>query len=153
VAELALRLDGLAPSTVSDVLDVLQDAYAPGEPAVGVVTFNAGGATTMGEVTVKDDEQNLTARVTALDAEGHETTFDAAPTWESSDDSVASCQPSEDGYTCGFVIGTPGSAAITCTGIEDSTGEAVEIVSTGLINVTAGDAAVGSIEFSTEPPA
>jgi hypothetical protein len=153
VSGLTLALHDLAPSTVSEVLDVLQAAYEPGDPVLGVVTFNLRGAATMGEVTVKDDELNLTARVTALDSEGHETTFDQAPTWQSSDDSVATCRPSEDGYSCAFDIGAPGSAAITCTGIEDSSGEPIEIVSTGLINVTAGDAAVGSIEFSTEPPA
>jgi hypothetical protein len=102
----------------------------------------------MGEITVSDTEANLTAKVTALDAEGHETTFDATPTWQSSDDSVASVTPSADGYTASFEIGAPGSAVITVTGIENSSGEDVEIVSTGLINVTAGDAVVGSVEFA-----
>ena len=101
----------------------------------------------MGEITVKDTETQLTARVTALDSEGHETTFDDTPTWSSSDESVASVHAVEDGYTATFDIGGPGSAVITVTGIENSSGEPVEIVSTGLINVMAGDAVVGSVEF------
>jgi len=134
---------------VADVLDVLALHYAGGGPPVaGAVLFRLKGASTVGEITVKDDEGNLSATVTALDAEGHETTFDEPPTWESSDDSVATCQPSEDGYGCTFTIGSPGSAVITATGVETGSGERVEIKSTGLINVTAGDAAVGSVEFS-----
>lgn len=102
----------------------------------------------MGEVTVKDTETALVAMVTALDSEGHETTFDEIPTWSSSDESVAVCRPTSDGYNCEFDIGAPGSAVITVTGVETGSGERVEIVSTGLINVTAGDAVVGSVEFS-----
>ena len=102
----------------------------------------------MGEITVKADEGNLTATVTALDAEGNQTTFDETPTWASNDEGVAQVTPSEDGYSATFTIGEPGVAAITVTGIETGSGEPVEIVSTGLITVTAGDAVVGSVEFA-----
>jgi hypothetical protein len=147
VTDLALSLRDLPTWAVSEILNVLEAVYAPPYAAAGVVLFNLKGAT-VGEITVKDDEANLTAKVTALDAEGHETTFDATPTWESSDESVASVTPDADGYSATFQIGSPGSAVITVTGIENSSGEDVEIISTGLINVTAGDAVVGSVEFA-----
>jgi hypothetical protein len=151
VSDLALSLHELPAQTVSDILDILQRAYATDPAAVGVIVFNLKGAT-VGEITVNDTETALVARVTALDSEGHETTFDETPTWESSDDSVVTCRPSTDGYVCEFDIGAPGSAVITCTGIENSSGEDVDIISTGLINVTAGDAVVGSIEFDIAQP-
>lgn len=152
MTDLALSLHELPPSAVSAILDVLQTVYEPGVPALAVLIFDREGVVSMGEITVSDTETQLVAKVTALDSEGHETTFDAAPTWESSDDSVATCRPDADGYTCAFDIGAPGSAAITCTGIEDSSGEDVSIISSGLINVTAGDAVVGSIDFAITAP-
>lgn len=147
MTDLALSIKDLPPSAASEIFETLQRACGPGQAALGVLIFKLKGSI-MGEITVRDDEANLTAKVTALDAEGHETTFDAAPTWQSSDDSVASVTPSADGYEATFAIGDPGSAVITVTGIENSSGEDVEIVSTGLINVTAGDAVVGSVEFT-----
>jgi hypothetical protein len=148
MTDLALSLRDLPPKLVGDLLALLEGAYAPGDAIGGVVLFTYPRGVRMGEITVSDTEANLTAKVTALDAEGHETTFDATPTWESSDDAVAHVEPSADGYSATFAIGQPGSAIITVTGIENSSGEDVEIVSTGLINVTAGDAVVGSIEFA-----
>jgi hypothetical protein len=146
MTDLALSIHDLPAAAASEIFAVLQNAYAPNEAALGIVLFKLKG-TTMGEITVSDTEAGLTAKVTALDAEGHETTFDAPPTWQSSDDTVATVTPGADGYSASFSIGAPGSAVITVTGIENSSGEDVEIVSTGLINVTAGDAVVGSVEF------
>ena len=148
--DLVLSLNDLPQNVINDVLEALQQPVTSAGPAaVGVITFHVMGlkGIAMGEITVSDTEANLTAKVTALDSEGHETTFDETPTWESSDTSVASVTPSADGYSANFSIGAPGSAVITVTGIENSSGENVEIVSTGLINVTAGDAVVGSVEF------
>jgi hypothetical protein len=149
--DLTLSLHDLPQQTAAEIFDALARAHATGTAAHAVVIFNRTGATTMGEVTVRDDETGLSATVTALDAEGHETTFDETPTWQSSDDSVATCSPSADGYSCTFDIGAPGSAVITVTGVENSSGEDVQIISTGLINVTAGDAVVGSIDFEVAP--
>jgi hypothetical protein len=98
----------------------------------------------MDEITVPDDETNLTAKVTALDAEGHETTFDAAPTWRSSDDTVAVVVPGPDGYTATFEVGAPGTATITVT----AASVPVEIVSTGQITVVAGPAVSASVDFN-----
>ena len=145
---LSIQLYDLPRATVGAILGLLQDAYAAHNAAAAVVIFDLQGGKAVGEITVKDTEAALTATVTALDAEGHETTFDGVPTWASSDEAVASVRPSDDGYSAEFDIGDPGSAVITVTGIENSTGEDVEIVSTGLINVTAGDAVVGSVDFS-----
>lgn len=150
--DLALTFKNLPPKTFSDIIEVLQEAYAVGGASVAVLLFNLKGEV-VGEITVSDTETNLSATVTALDAEGHETTFDDVPTWESSDEGVAVVHPSEDGYSATFDIGGPGSAVITVTGVENSSGENVDIVSVGTITVTPGDATVGSVEFSTGAPA
>jgi len=147
VADLTLALRDLPQATLDAVLDVLQSS-GPGAAVVGVVIYRLTEGSSMGEITVKADEGNLTATVTALDAEGNQTTFDETPTWASNDEGVAQVTPSEDGYSATFTIGEPGVAAITVTGIETGSGEPVEIVSTGLITVTAGDAVVGSVEFA-----
>jgi hypothetical protein len=146
MTDLALSLKDLPSWAVSDILGILINATEPSEAEVGVIVFKLKEGT-VGEITVKADEANLSAKVTALDSEGHETTFDEAPTWESSDEAVATVTPSPDGYSATFGIGAPGSAVVTVRGVENSSGENVEIVSTGLINVTAGDAVVGSVEF------
>jgi hypothetical protein len=148
VTDLALSLHDLPASVVSEILSILQKNT---RACAAVIVFTRGEVT-VGEITVPDTEANLHAKVTALDSEGHETTFDATPTWESSDDTVAKVSASADGYTATFEIGAPGSAIITVTGIENSSGTDVEIVSTGLINVTGGDAVVGSVEFAVEAP-
>jgi len=150
---ITLALGDLPDSVVAEILALLESVYlTSGDAELGVLLFRLEGVTAMGEITVKDDETTLTAKVTALDAEGHETSFDETPTWESSDDSVATCSPDEDGYSCAFTIGAPGSAVITVTGIESSSGERVEIKSVGTITVTSGDAVVGSVEFETGTP-
>ena len=147
MADLALSLNDLPTHTTRAILEALLAALAPADAAVIMFSTDTGGVV-MGEITVKADEMNLKAKVTALDSEGHETTFDEIPTWESSDTSVATCNPDPDGYSCAFSVGAPGSAVITVTGIENSSGTPVEIISVGTITVTSGDAVVGSVEFT-----
>jgi len=108
----------------------------------------------VGEITVRPGEANLSAKVTALDADGNPTTFDAVPTWESSDESVARPNVSEDGYSATFEVGEPGAAAITVTGVESTADpdNPTNIVMTGLITVAAADAVSGSVEFATDAP-
>src|SRR5262245_17661484 len=114
----------------------------------GEITFKNEKGAGVGEITVHPGEANLSATVTALDAEGNPTTFDEVPTWSSSEEATAAVTASEDGYSATFAIGDTGSAVITVIGVESSSGERVEITSTGLINVAAADAVTGSVEFS-----
>lgn len=148
MTELSIPLETLPKWAASEILDVLQRILGPGPAVGGAVVFTNTKGAAVGEITVKDTEANLSARVTPLDAEGHETTFDATPTWESSDEDVVRPVASDDGYSATFEVGAPGSAVVTVRGVENSSGEDVEIVSTGLVNVTAGDAVVGSIDFT-----
>jgi hypothetical protein len=100
----------------------------------------------MGEITVPDTEPNLSASVTFLDAEGHETTADDVPQWSSTDESVATVTPSEDGMSATFEVGGPGAAVIE---VRSTNTDGSEVVSQGTITVQAGDAAIGSVEFQT----
>lgn len=120
----------------------------PGPPVGVVFLFTVNERTTMGEITVPDDETTLRSTITALDAEGHPTTFDTVPTYESSDESVATVTASEDGLTATYEIGAPGDAIITVhTGITDPDDN--EVVGKGTIHVTPGGVAVLSVDFET----
>lgn len=99
----------------------------------------------MGEITVPDDAQPLNATVTFLDSEGSPTTADSAPTWSSSDESVATVQASDDGMSATVSIGSPGAAIISASTTNDDGSTAT---AEGTITVQPGDAVIGSVEFS-----
>jgi uncharacterized protein YjdB len=108
----------------------------------------------MGEITVPDTQaEPLHAAVSFVDAHGHPTTADDVPQWTSSDESVATVAAGEDGLSADVTIaGTPGSAVVTVNSTND---DGSTVTATGLVNVSAGDAAVGSVDFtegSTETP-
>jgi hypothetical protein len=102
------------------------------------------------EITVSDEVGTLNASVAYTDAKGAAVNPDGVPVWSSSDDAIASVTASSDGLSAVVTIGTPGSAAITVVSQEtdNETGDAYELSAAGLVNVTAGDAVVGSVEFS-----
>ena len=104
----------------------------------------------MGELTVRDTHPDLTATVTFLDAEGHETTPDQTPSWSSSDETVATVTASDDGLTATISVGGPGVALIEAreTETNQDTGDTADIVAQGTLTVQAGDAVIGSIEFT-----
>lgn len=122
------------------------EALFPGPPIGAVIIFSRKGEVQMGEIIVKDDETTLRSSLTLLDAEGHPTTPEGTPTYESSDESVAVVTPSEDGLTATYEVGAPGDAVITVTGLgTNNAGD--EIVGKGTIHVTAGDVETVSVEF------
>lgn len=124
------------------------EALIPGPPIGAATLFHTKGRTTMGEITVKDDEGNLRSTLALLDKEGHVTASDTIPTWESSDETVAVATASEDGLTAVYEIGGPGDAVITVdTGAKDDEGN--NIVGKGTIHVTPGDVATVSVNFET----
>lgn len=106
----------------------------------------------MGEITVQDTETGLRSFHKFFDSEESETTSKTTPTVETSDPEVVLPTVSEDGTSATYVVGHPGSAVVTVTGtgVNDA-GEDVPLVSTGLVNVTAGPAVVGSVEFDIAP--
>lgn len=119
-----------------------------GPPVGAAFLFRTDERTLMGEITVPDDETTLRSTLAALDAEGHPTTFEGTPTYTSSDESVATVTPSDDGLTATYEIGAPGDAVITVdTGETDDDGN--PIVGKGTIHVTPGGVAVLSVDFET----
>jgi len=128
------------------------DRTIPGHTAFGVLLYHTNERNTMGEITVKDDETTLHASITLLDAEGHPTSADSPPSWASSDDTVVTAHAADDGLSATFDVGAPGSAVVTVTAIEthDGTGDPTSIEFTGLVNVVAGDAVTGSVEFAVD---
>lgn len=101
----------------------------------------------MSDITVSDVETGLTAGpLTFADAEGNPTAPDDIPVWSSSDESVATVTPAEDGLTASFVIGGPGASLITVKSM-NTNGD--ELTVAGTITVLPGDAAsIGDITFN-----
>lgn len=104
----------------------------------------------MGEITISDEVGTLNATVSFLDAKGAAATPDGIPAWSSSDDTIASVVAAEDGLSAVVTVGTVGAAAIEVVSQEtdNETGDPYELRGSGLVNVTAGDAVVASVEFS-----
>lgn len=105
----------------------------------------------VGELTVKDTSGDLNAAVTFLDAEGHETAPDNVPAWTSSDETVATVTPSEDGLAATVAVGGPGVALIEVrvTETNEETQESYEIVAQGTLTVQPGDAVIGDVSFTS----
>lgn len=124
------------------------EALFPGPTVGAAILYRTKGHAHMGEITVPDDETTLRSTLAALDAEGHPTTFTGTPTYSSSDETVATVTPSDDGLTATYEIGAPGDAVITVdTGETDDDGN--PIVGKGTIHVTPGGVAVLSVDFET----
>lgn len=126
------------------------ERLAPGSAAVGIILLHTKGETRMGAITVKDDHADLTATVTFMDAEGHETTPDMTPVWTSSDEAVCTVTAAEGGMSATISIGGPGVAVIDAREMEtnDATGDTAEVIAQGTVTVQPGDAVIGSVEFS-----
>jgi hypothetical protein len=135
----------------------LLDEAAPGPPVLAIpILFRTDDKEiTMGDITLLDSDAPATGTAKFLDAKGFETTADDVPTWSSSDESVASVSASEDGLTGTVTPGAPGAAIITVSTVEANTGQAV--TAQGTVTVQAGDAVIGSVDFtpgeSPAPPA
>jgi hypothetical protein len=130
----AFETNGLSDEVVRRELIVLLSAYTPKPPQSSFILFLLKGASSMGEIVVKDDETTLTSTVTVYDAEGQPTTLEGVPTYESSDESVAVAHASDDGLSATYDVGSPGDAVITVH----------------TIHVTPGNVAVVGIDFAVE---
>lgn len=123
-----------------------------GEAALAVMVWHpTKGGPLVGALTVKDTSGDLAATVTFLDAEGHETTPDQVPVWTSSDETVATVVPADDGLSATISVGGPGVALIEAHETEtvEETGETSDVVAQGTLTVQPGDAVIGSVEFAT----
>lgn len=126
------------------------DRAAPGPARAIIVVYLHGREPQVGEITVSDEVGTLSATVTFLDAKGATTSPDGVPSWSSSDDTIASVVAAADGLSAVVTVGTVGAAAIEVVSQEtdNETGDPYELRGSGLVNVTAGDAVVASVEFS-----
>lgn len=132
-------------SELHRVATVLEQA-APGPPAISYILYTTKKGIAMSDITIPDTHEPLDAAVQFLDSIGYVTHPDDTPTWSSSDPSVASVVASSDGLTGTVTPGAPGAAVITVDSVNAS-GE--DIKAQGTVTVTAGDAKVGSVTFST----
>jgi hypothetical protein len=140
---IAEKIEETAPGHPHSVSAGWQYTLKPGQE----VSFD------MGEISVSnEDAGTLSATVSFTDAGGHPTTADDVPSWSSSDESVASVAASEDGLSADVTItGTPGSAIVSVHSVND---DGSEVDAAGTVHVMAGDATMGSVEFtqSAEAP-
>ena len=146
------QLLALVLRTVSERLE----EAAPGPPATVIAGWQQPitdrTEVDMGEISVSNEDTTaLTGEVSFKDAKGKATSADDVPQWTSSDDAVATVLASEDGLTANITIhGEPGSSVISVHSVNDD-GSVVD--ATGLVNVAAGDAVIGSVEFKDATPA
>lgn len=117
----------------------------PGTPRYGVIFFHDKQETSMGEITVPDTNQALTANVTFMDADGNQTTPDDVPQWTSSDESVASVSADEAGTSATVQVAGVGATVIEVRTTDD---DGDEHVFQGTVTVQPGDVEVGEITFS-----
>jgi hypothetical protein len=127
------------------------EALEPGPAKVAFILFQTTkGNLAMGEITVVDTEPNLVGTIGWVDAEGNATTVESAEV-TSSDEAVAVATLDADNATVTFEVGAPGVTLIEAIGT-NADGTQTSPVQ-GTITVQPGDAAIGSIEFSTAPAA
>jgi hypothetical protein len=121
---------------------------AVGPPVLAFpLLFNLKGVLTVGQITVPDSSEPLTATVTFKDEKGYDTQPAGVPTWSSSDESVATVEASEDGLTATVTVGAPGATVIECRDTEADG----DVVSQGTVTVQPGAAAIGDVEFQAAP--
>lgn len=124
---------------------------APGPARASVMVFLTKGGIEVAEFQASDELVSATGRVAPMDAKGNPTQLDGTLSWTSSDDSVATVEAdASDPLAATVTIGNPGVALIEAVSQEtdNETGDPYEFRAQGTITVTAGDATVGSIEFT-----
>jgi hypothetical protein len=114
----------------------------------------AVGAT---EMIVKATSPGIVVRIKrVLDAKGNEAQFQGPPAWASSNESVLSLTPSEDGMSAtGTIAGPVGNAQISVRIDADTSDEGVkELIGTSDVEVVAGEAATIELDVTeaTETP-
>lgn len=116
-----------------------------GQARVSIIAFVTKEDISMGAITVKDVDSELTASVTFLDAKGNPTEPDDLPVWASSDENVATVTASSDGLTATVTPGNPGAAVVSVSST-NSSGDAM--ASQGTVTVLPGPAeSIGDVTF------
>lgn len=135
---------------LSRIADAIEQAVA-GPAVFGLpIIFDLEGVPYMSEVRVKDTQEPFGAHAKFVDSKGNETVPDTTPTWDSSNEDVATIETSDDGLTATVtVVGATGEAVIgvETTETHDGEGDPTVIRAVGTVIVEAGDTTTGSIEF------
>lgn len=95
------------------------------------------------------DDKTMPATVSYQDAKGNAASVEGAPVWASANESVATVLPAADGLSAVISPVGLGSTDITVTADADLGAGVVNIISTGTVEVVAGQAVTGVIEFGT----
>ncbi len=135
-------------ATQQQLVDLVSRLF-PG-PIAGIrLVFNVKGVAMGDSITVPDDETTLRSSATPVDTEGHPTTTDTPPTYESSDETVLTITAADDGLSATYDVGAPGDAIITVhSGIFDADNN--EIVGKGFVHVTPGKVATFAVNLETD---
>lgn len=113
---------------------------------VGAVAFTFTGDFTM----QLPDDQTVSADVSYVDAKGNAATVEGAPVWASDNEAVATVTASADGFSATVTpVGPLGTAQISVTADADLGAGVVEVVALGTVEVVAGQAVAGVINFGT----
>ena len=96
--------------------------------------------------------QMVNCRLQPVDAKGNPATLDGVPTWQSSDETIATVDVADDGLSAYVVaVGKPGTVQVSATGDADlDTGETREITGVLDVEVKAGEAV--SMGMATDAP-
>jgi hypothetical protein len=98
------------------------------------------------------DDLTATGTATFLDARGNPANVDGVPVWATDHPEILSVVPSVDGFSATIAsVGPLGNAQVTCTADADL-GEGVrEVILMGDVEVIAGAAVGGRIDFAINP--
>lgn len=104
----------------------------------------------MGEIHLSN-EQQATLRAAFTSRGGNEVKIEGKPEWSSSDESIVTCQPSDDGMSCELVTvdDAEGEAEVTVTGDADlGEGETTNVTATLMVKVSGAEARAANIKVS-----
>ena len=92
-------------------------------------------------VNMTNTQQVTLGPIVVKNRRGGPATFDGAPQWASSDESILSLQPSEDGMSCTVIaFGGVGTASVVVTGDADLGGGVQAVTGQIDFNITPGEA-------------
>lgn len=94
--------------------------------------------------------QKVTATPTFKDGKGNPAKVDGAPSYQTDNPAILTLNPSADGLSCEIVAtGMIGTANVQCSADADLGPDVKQIILTGSIEVVAGQAVTGSLDFGT----
>lgn len=141
---------GFSPSHTRTLtaLARLLESLSPGPPVAGLLLFlDPKGRLAVAETIVSADAGTVEAHVRFLDAHGNETTPDTTPTWESSDETVATVETSGDALDATVtVLGRAGATVVGVETTESNTGETIRAEGTLTVQAS-GTTVSGEVTF------